>query len=443
MAACRLLRLVAATGSKSLNICVIIALTAFSALSISKGTNGLTQRRNHLRANVERNLADGKRFLFLATNANFCESDLLLRHVKLVHSSKPGHSNLAGAPILAPRLPGTLSLDDHVNASMEDIGSHSRQLDDMLSESLPDAVRSFPSSSNLHGVPVPQVGFFDGQDERTNFGILPHSGSSFGNNNYQMHSPADLSDDYNLFLDGFDMSNFYLPSSSVFDSELPTSLWCRPDSEFVLESQSRNRYWEPPQQEHTPLSRFGSRLPSLQPEDQDLPENEPVPQADSLRAAPPWKISGRDHREIQAKLVEFASVLPTGFVLPSRHALSQFFEGYISGFHQHLPFLHIPTLVASKCVPELLLAIVAVGAQYRFESNKGNNLWYAARAIATEQTRRRHSEKVAEMLSSSMPRPTTYNKSPLSTGGASKASDENLNQYNGATRDPRDPRSVS
>lgn len=39
---------------------------------------------------------------------------------------------------------------------------------------------------------------------------------------------TEIPGDYNLFFDNFDTSNFYLPST-VFDTELPVSLWSRPD----------------------------------------------------------------------------------------------------------------------------------------------------------------------------------------------------------------------
>jgi hypothetical protein len=411
--------------------------------------SGLTRKRNLLRALVARHSVDGKQFASLSIVANSFKSDLLLRHEKLVHSNdlkrNSGRPNLAGIPSLAPHLPENLSFNVHVNDSIENTGSSSGPLDNLRSEPMPNASHQVASSDNLLRVGVPQVGFFKGQANKGYFGNVSNSEADFSNPNFQLPGPADLSEDYNLFLDDFDGSSFYLPSS-FFDSELPTSLWCRPDSDVVLESQSRNRYWEASQDEHNPLSRFGSRLPSLQPEEQDLLESVPAPQADNLRLGPPWKISGRDHREVQIKLVEFSAVLPQGFTLPSRHTLSRFIEGYISGFHQHLPFLHIPTLIASKCVPELLLAIVAVGAQYRFESNKGNNLWYAARAIAFEQTRRRHSQKVEDILSSPMSRSTSYSKSPMSTGGAAERSGEPAHigtQDDEDTRGPHDPRSVS
>jgi hypothetical protein len=219
------------------------------------------------------------------------------------------------------------------------------------------------------------------------------------------------SQEYNLFLDDYHMPNFYLPAA-LFDSDLPTSLWSQPDWNGSIGLQSHNNR-EQTQNESDPLSRFGSRLPSLQPEEQNL-EREAVPRPDSRRTEPPWKISGQDYHEIQLKIAEFQSVLPGDFNLPSRHALSRFLEGYVSGFHQHLPFLHIPTFAVVRCVPELLLAVCAVGAQYRFESTTGFHLWYAARSVAMEQNRKRNSQSVTALKSPAPFRSSSTHHSPAS-----------------------------
>ncbi|KHO01732.1 uncharacterized protein MAM_00733 [Metarhizium album ARSEF 1941] len=121
------------------------------------------------------------------------------------------------------------------------------------------------------------------------------------------------------------------------------------------------------------------------------------------------RISAADYNIMKGHLDEFSAVLPSDFIFPSRHTLSRFLEGYIGGFHDHIPFLHLPTLVPVDVAPELLLAILAVGAQYRFESNRGYALWYAARTVALEQIKRRHSSEVDALL------PTAASYSPHST----------------------------
>jgi hypothetical protein len=224
------------------------------------------------------------------------------------------------------------------------------------------------------------------------------------NSGYQAMGPSGGLEDYNLFLDDFGLSSHYfLP---MYDTEMPSSFWSRPpllSQESAGQAETKPQLLHDGQEAHNSFSRFGSRLPSLQPEVRDGSDNHQLPE-EITRTGPPWKISPQDHRQIRSKLDDFTNVLPKGFTLPSRHTLSRFWEGYINGFHEHLPFLHLPTISAVHSSPELILAIAAVGAQYRFEGHRGNALWYASKAIAMEQIRRRSSQQVAEILSP----PSTY-----------------------------------
>ncbi|KAF6811918.1 hypothetical protein CMUS01_13172 [Colletotrichum musicola] len=199
-------------------------------------------------------------------------------------------------------------------------------------------------------------------------------------------------DDYQMFLDDFGPSSHFLPPP--FESDQHMGLWPR----------SGDLHHRGPSK---PSSQFPSRFPSVQPDGREIMEGPPRSHEESMRA--PLRISAADHTVIKNRLEEFSSVIPNDFVFPSRHTLTRFLEGYISGFHEYLPFLHIPTLTPAEMAPELLLAILAVGAQYRFESHRGHALWYAAKAVALEQIRRRHSHEVHALL----PTPAAY--SPHST----------------------------
>ncbi|KAJ4298909.1 hypothetical protein N0V90_004152 [Kalmusia sp. IMI 367209] len=134
---------------------------------------------------------------------------------------------------------------------------------------------------------------------------------------------------------------------------------------------------------HT-FSRFGSRLPSLQPDD--------LGQHTSRRSFA--DISLDDRQKIAEKLEEFSGVIPADFTLPTRLALCRYVAAYINGFHEHMPFLHIPTMSVDSCSIELLLAIAAIGAQYTFEGEKGVELFNVSRAIATNRIRRRDARLV-------------------------------------------------
>lgn len=206
------------------------------------------------------------------------------------------------------------------------------------------------------------------------------------------HAPTSY-DDYNLFLDDYGTSSHFLPPS--LEAEQSFGMWHRPPGDLGPRGPSK------------PASNFPSRFPSLQPDPRDPSDASRM--HDEAMRAPTWRISATDHTVIKNRLDEFSSVLPSDFVFPSRHTLTRFLEGYISGFHEHLPFLHLPTLLPTDLSPELLLAVLAVGAQYRFETNRGHALWYAAKAVALEQIRRRHSHEVHGLL----PTPAAY--SPHST----------------------------
>ncbi|KAK3492793.1 uncharacterized protein B0T23DRAFT_380501 [Neurospora hispaniola] len=197
-----------------------------------------------------------------------------------------------------------------------------------------------------------------------------------------------------LFMDDYASSHAF---PSLFDGEAPFSMWSRPGPDSGLRGGPSK-----------PNSTFPSRFPSVQPELRDGPDGSARLHADTMKAAN-LTISAKDHSVMKAKLDEFSSVLPSNFVFPSRHTLQRFLEGYFTGFHDHLPFIHLPTFLPVEASPELLLAIASVGAQYRFERSRGHALWYAAKAVALEQIRRRNSYEVQGLL------PTSAAYSPHST----------------------------
>jgi hypothetical protein len=132
------------------------------------------------------------------------------------------------------------------------------------------------------------------------------------------------------------------------------------------------------------FSRFCSRLPSVQPGQEIANTGPPAGQSAAHRRVFDVKC---DERElILQRMADFADVIPD-FQLPTGLSLSRYIRGYVDGFHEHLPFLHIQSMSASTSSIELLLAMAAVGAQYCFESEKGVSLFHAARAIANERIR--------------------------------------------------------
>ncbi|KAE8418361.1 hypothetical protein BDV36DRAFT_161311 [Aspergillus pseudocaelatus] len=130
-------------------------------------------------------------------------------------------------------------------------------------------------------------------------------------------------------------------------------------------------------------------------------EEEPMAYIDT---AEQWNVTPSQHALLLENIEQFRAVLPE-FVLPSRHALTRFISGYFDGFHNHLPFIHLPTFKVVECAPEFILSIAAVGAQYRFESHVGLSLFDAAKAVSMEQARRRTRKYSEEVVGSRLANP--------------------------------------
>ena len=62
-------------------------------------------------------------------------------------------------------------------------------------------------------------------------------------------------------------------------------------------------------------------------------------------------------------------------------------SGFVDGFSNHHPFIHVPTLsiLAYHRSPEMILALLAIGAQYRYETKAANALYQAGRSIMLDR----------------------------------------------------------
>jgi hypothetical protein len=145
-----------------------------------------------------------------------------------------------------------------------------------------------------------------------------------------------------------------------------------------------------------PLS---SRLPPLEPDslsshNERLPHNEldsPAGLDSSVDAQTglPWNVCSPKYDRIYAAIRSYDQVLSKEFLFPSRHTVSRYIEGYFRGFHGHFPFLHPSTLKIETLAPELIFAIMAMGAFCRVEKKTGYELYLASKAIITHQLEQR------------------------------------------------------
>ncbi|KAL2832251.1 hypothetical protein BJY01DRAFT_226130 [Aspergillus pseudoustus] len=114
--------------------------------------------------------------------------------------------------------------------------------------------------------------------------------------------------------------------------------------------------------------------------------------------APFLRVSQDDWLWLYQEVARFSDVLPPGYTLPSRHAISRYLHGFLNGFHPHFPIIHPQTLAFKAMAPELILALAAVGSQYCLESHQGLKLFRLARSIATEQIRLRDLDENRNVL---------------------------------------------
>lgn len=398
------------------------------------------RKKSRTNAPVGRCLEEGKLHSSLLRNVLTPNlRDLLVRHERLIHqieykrgtnstpqnpSASPMQSTLHEHNPYAHRLDPNLLHAEPIAGSRKGyaLGQGTENMIPQRSayslDLLSDAAHHLASdhyNSDLLSQPL-QISHQEGirpepSRETSSYNVTLDEDTAMKDTDPSLTKPAEL-EDYNLFLDDSGLnSNFF----SAFDTNIPVSFWSKLSMTENYGQFDDSRFsTHESQDERSSLSRFSSRLPSLQPEQRDVSSFDgPRTPEESAMNGPPWMISARDHRVIQSKLEDFFSILPSGFSLPLRRTLSRYLEGYISGFHEHMPCLHIPTLVAVNCAPELLLALAAVGAQYRFESYRGNRLWYAARAVALEQLRRRNSQQVLNIISPpATHRPDTPGQSP-------------------------------
>jgi hypothetical protein len=210
--------------------------------------------------------------------------------------------------------------------------------------------------------------------------------------------------DFSEYLDTDVLTSYHVPSpGSAAQLDLAFTLDHFMDpGDIPFMPQAELSYEQSPPREADFLSQFCSRLPSTQANDLSPERNLAAISSLSESHGKIFDVTSEARERIIRKTSEFITVVP-GFQLPSRLSLARYLRGYVEGFHEHLPFLHVQSMSIQTCSVELLLAMAAVGTQYCFESDKGLGLFHAARGIANERIRRRDASLAASTQNSSGP----------------------------------------
>ncbi|KAL4915392.1 hypothetical protein BDW62DRAFT_212741 [Aspergillus aurantiobrunneus] len=118
-----------------------------------------------------------------------------------------------------------------------------------------------------------------------------------------------------------------------------------------------------------------------------MPTLLPIPLTPWIQAAvyiPLLKISETQRENMLQALTPFQHLL-SRFTLPSRESLTRFSNAYFDGVYLHMPFIHCASFNPERNPLELVLAMAAAGAQYRYEHRKGRSLYYASKVIFQEK----------------------------------------------------------
>ncbi|KAG0155741.1 hypothetical protein PDIDSM_2914 [Penicillium digitatum] len=134
-------------------------------------------------------------------------------------------------------------------------------------------------------------------------------------------------------------------------------------------------------------SPFRSWLPSVPRGDQSLGTLSDSELSQYAKRTSRFNVTEDQRFRLAASLEEFRNVLPD-FVLPSRHTLTRYLTSYFEGFHPHLPFMHVPTFRINEHFPEVILAIMTIGAQYRFEHRNAERMFHVSKAVLFERMSR-------------------------------------------------------
>ncbi|KAL6789621.1 fungal-specific transcription factor domain-containing protein [Trichoderma sp. SZMC 28012] len=324
----------------------------------------------------------------------FTRKDLLSRHDRLSHSSgnalQPSSSNTTLANHSSQQ-----SLKS-INILPDAAADHSSRHQESILESADDVLGAPLNDAEGHPTATVTPKSYDDYIAQSS-SISQPLDFAIGDNAVDYFTLESV-DDFTSFMDSVSVpthpfSPTYQPVPFFFPASDPSS------GNALNEDSRNNAIWrnETPRQrvprlatsltsiakdDSSSLSQTGFRLAPLQ------PEYEMTNPCQQDRQGLHMHIFTECRQRIINELDEFSDYINKDFDMPSRHVLSRFFGGYFDTFHDHFPFLHIPTLRPENISVELFLAMAAIGARYTHELEMSSILFQIAKVLVLQCIRR-------------------------------------------------------
>ncbi|KAL4928622.1 transcription factor domain-containing protein [Aspergillus undulatus] len=271
---------------------------------------------------------------------SFTRKDLLTRHLRLAHSASPAPQTPEPNPTAS-----TQQVFDGLNVLASAVADHpfpsTRAERQHL---LPATHEPFPAAPAVEETPFSEPFVYEGDDFTSFLDSIPLPSHPYS----PTYQPLPL----------------FPPLQFDSGSEYPSTL----GHDGVATPRS------------SVLPRHGTQLPSLHLEESQPPHRARPPKV-------PVAVTTQCRDRIVSELRDYANVVPDQSI-PSRHALSRCLTGYLNGYHDHYPFLHIPTLNIETCPLHIILSMASLGAQYCREHQTSISLFQVAKSITLEHIRR-------------------------------------------------------